>query len=147
MPRQCTRLLGVLIGVLGVALMAARPPLVQAQAQVSLVENGALRDTDATLRQQFKHLSAGQRVRQVPAHRHHDFVHWPAIATEGGQGVLGESLPTWPAGVLLTTSTIEAVAFGGRLLAGGMERHQPLPDQHSASSRTPRRIRSNVQFG
>jgi hypothetical protein len=28
MPRQCTRLLGVLIGVLGVALMAARPPLV-----------------------------------------------------------------------------------------------------------------------
>jgi hypothetical protein len=42
MPRHCTRLLGVLIGVLGVALMAAHPALVQqAQAQVSLAAQPA----------------------------------------------------------------------------------------------------------
>jgi hypothetical protein len=59
----------------------------------------------------LKHLAAGQPIGEVPAYRHDDHVPWPAIAAEGGQRVLGEGAPTRPASILLTTITIEAVAF------------------------------------
>jgi hypothetical protein len=41
MPRASARLLGVLIGVLGVALMAALPTLARAQAQINLAAQPA----------------------------------------------------------------------------------------------------------
>jgi hypothetical protein len=77
------------------------------------------------LGQQLQHLAAGQRVGQVPPHRHHDHIPGPAIAAEGGHRVLGEGASARAAGVFLAAPPIAAVAFGGGVLAGGTEWHKP----------------------
>ena len=46
------------------------------------IEESPMRDVDAALSKQLKHLPAGRRVGQVPAHSGQDHIGWPAVAAE-----------------------------------------------------------------
>src|ERR671927_78377 len=98
-----------------------------------------MRDVDAALGQQLEHLSAGERIGQVPADGGQDNVSRPAIPAEDRGRVLGERTPTATAGVLLSAATIAAVALGGGLLTGRAGWHGAA---HSTSTlRVPKLFR------